>query len=610
MASLRQALRLLIAVPLMILVINSHTNAWEFSMDGQFNYIYEQYDQMGSNGFFGAYNVDRSTGSALIAAGDYRNYNGWFGFQVRDLVSGSNAGRHYQTLELYPDFRINKAIQFRGKYRLGKYGDPYASDYITNTMAGVDVATSDGQWTQWWVTAQTPLGQLVVGKRPEAFGVGLQYNGAVNNTTEGVALVAPYGPFRISFAVRPFWPQPPNAQISARKVGDNPNFRYVPGSPYYNLFDMSGIMNYSVRYFSTYQDGPIDTGVFLAWQGWHAGPEARSATYTSVTDATPAVTQDGPEGINKFNAYDTDVCHGTVYLKFNNGRFFFNTEWAYWYENSRLARSVSDINSPGMAPNKLNGKGLDYWVGSWRRMVEFGGAAGPAKATFLYAYLPGPDRRNGYVYDDQSFIQAAGQGNYTVFRPYSYLLGYVYGSGVNAYDTGRYGYFSAAEVLASRLDYALAANLNIFGSFLWAQRSTHGYSWGFLRPTKDPQVTHIVNPGASGFTNFIKWIPYVNYQNNDGAPNVPDRDLGWEVTGGFEWELLDRYKLRATAAYWKPGKWFSYACVDRGVAGWNQQSRTNYQATPVSNPVSPYGVNPDRDIDAILGGEVALTVQF
>ncbi len=589
--------------------------AWEFSMNGQFNYIYEQYDQMGSKGFFGEYNIDWSTGRTLIPSGDYRNFNGWFGFQVKDLVSGSSAGRHYQTLELYPDIRINKAIQFRGKYRLGKYGDPYASDYITNTMPGVDVGTSDGQWTQWWVMAQTPLGQLVVGKRSEAFGVGLQYNGAVNNTTEGVALVAPYGPLRISFAFRPFWPQPANSQISARKTGDNPNFRLAPGSPYYNLFDMSGIMNYSVRYFTTYQAGPIDAGIFLAWQGWHAGPEARSATYTQASQQTPGnastfTPADGPEGINKFYAYDTDLVHGTIYLKYNSGRFFLNTEWAYWYENSRVARSVSDIRSPGMAPNKLNGKGLDYWVGSWRRMVEFGALAGPSRISFIYAYLPGPDRRNGYMYDDQSYIQGPGQGNYTVFRPYSYLLGYVYGSGVNAYDTGRYGYFSAAEVLAARADYAVAANLNLFGSFLWSQRSTHGYGWGYLRPAKDPKVTPVVNAGATGIANFIRWEPYVSYQNNDGAPNVPDRDLGWEVTGGFEWELLDRYKIRTTLAYWKPGKWFSYACIDRSVPGWNDQTRTNYQSQPPSDPVFPYGVNPDRRIDAILGGEVALTVQF
>lgn len=595
-------IRLVVLVCLSCACLNpsEEAHAWEFSMEGQFNYVYEQYDQLGSNGFFGKYNVDRSTGSTLIPAGDYSNYNGWFGFQVKDLVSGSNAGRHWQTLELYPEFRINKAVRFRGKYRLGNYGDPYASDYITNTRPGIDVATSDGQWTQWWVTAQTPMGIIVVGKRSQLFGIGIQTDGVANSTTEGVALIAPYGPFRISFAFRPFWPQPPNPQISARKVGDNPNFRSAQGTPYYNIFDMSGVKNFVVRYFTTYQAGPVDAGVFLSWQGWHAGPEARSAYYTSFQGAAPSF---GPESSARFNAYDLNLYQGMLYFKYNDGRFFLNAEAAYWYEASNVSPSLEE---PVPGVTSLQGKGRQFMVSSWRRMIEFGMLAGPAKASFLYAYLPGPDRRNGYVYDDQSYIHGSGQGNFSVFRPYSYLMGYVYGSGVNAYDTGRNGYFNSAEVLATRIDYSLAANLNIFGSFLWSQRSSHGYGWGYLRPAKDPKVTPVVNAAANNIASFIKWVPYVNYQNAEGAPNIPDRDLGWEVTGGFEWELLDRYRLRTTLAYWKPGKWFSYACVDKGVSGWNTETRTNINTTPYY----PYGVNPDREIDAILGGEVALTVQF
>ena len=589
----------------------SSSSAWEFSMNGTFNYIYEQYSQTGAAGFFGSYNVDNSTGSTLIPAGDYKGLNGWFGFQVNDLVSGSNAARHYQYLELWPEFRLTKAVRFRGKYRLGNYGDPYASDYITNTRPGVDVATSDGQWTMWWVDAQTPLGIVVVGKRPEAFGLGLQYNGEANNTTEGVAIVAPYGPFRVSLAVRPFWPEPANSQVAARKVGDNPNFRLPTSFPYGNLYDRSGIMSLALRYFTTYQAGPIDAGVFLAWQGWHAGAEARNASVTqSNVTGTASPTSDGPEGFRRFNPNDLDVYHGTLYLKYNDGRFFFNTEWAFYYETSQTAYSIAE---PNAGATSLRGKGIRYSVESWRRMFEFGAMCGPSKVSLLYAYLPGPDRRGGYVYNDQAYFQAPGQGNYTVFRPYSYLLGYVYGSGVNAYDTSRNGYFNAAEVAAARLDYAVAANLNIFGSFLWAQRSTNGYSWGYLRPAKDPKVTPVVNSVADGIATFIKWTPYVGYQNNDGipysrlgAPNTPDTALGWEITTGMEWKLLERYRLRGTLAYWEPGKWFNYACVDRSVRGWNRQTRTNYNV----NPESPWGTNPDRIIDPIIGGEVALTVDF
>ncbi|MHB8204440.1 MAG: hypothetical protein ACYDHG_12145 [Desulfomonilaceae bacterium] len=42
-----------------------------------------------------------------------------------------------------------------------------------------------------------------------------------------------------------------------------------------------------------------------------------------------------------------------------------------------------------------------------------------------------------------------------------------------------------------------------------------------------------------------------------GSPNIPDRSLGWEVTTGVDWQLLDGLAIGFIAAYWQPGKWFS-----------------------------------------------------
>jgi hypothetical protein len=356
----------------------------------------------------------------------------------------------------------------------------------------------------------------------------------------------------------------------------------------------------------TYRSGPLDIGVFFAWQQWHAGAEARAATYTQAALRLSPLAwtfADGPEGKNRFNSYDLDQYHGTIYLKYNDGRFFFNTEWAFWYETDRLAKSVSE---PATGPTSINGKGLRYMVESWRLMFEFGTIVGPAKVSFLYAFLPGPDRRGGYLYDNQPYFQSPGQACYGVFSPYTYLLGYVYGSGVNAYDTSRNGYINAAEVLATRLDYAVAANLNVFGTFLWARRSSNGYGWGFMRPALNPAVTSTVNATADGIANFIQWTPYVSYANNDGAPNIPDTSLGWELAAGFDWMLLERLTLKGLLAYWPPGKWFNYACIDRGVTAWNQQTRTNINSTPYY----PFGTNPDRVIDPVIGGELSLTLDF
>ena len=155
----------------------------------------------------------------------------------------------------------------------------------------------------------------------------------------------------------------------------------------------------------------------------------------------------------------------------------------------------------------------------------------------------------------------------------------------------------------------MAANLNLFGSFLWAQRSSNGYSWGYLRPALNPTVTPVVNATANGIANFIKWTPYVSYQNNDGAPNTPDRDLGWEVTAGFEWMLLERYRLRWTSCLLAAGKMVQLRM--RRPRGCRVESGDQDELITIPrSPFYPFGTNPDRVIDPIIGGEVALTVDF
>ncbi len=544
-------------------------SAWEFSMDGAFNYEYEYYGQQGNQGFFGQFNIDRSIGVGGLSAGDYAAVNAWVGRQIgrqgNDFAAGSDAVKAYQNLELWPQFTITKAIRFRGKYRLGAYGEPNNSDYLTNTKPGTNVATSDGQWTMWWVVAQTPLGQIVVGKRPEAFGTGLQFNGASNNTTEGVALVAPYGPLRVSLAVRPQWLLQPDYELNTRY-----NF--------FNILDKNNLRQLSVRVFATYQNGPVDMGIFWAGMRWHAGKESQGLIVT--------VPPTGASTRNTFNPYDVLLNLGTFYFKYNNGRCFFNTELAYY--NEIIDTLVTALPGP-------------RYKESWRYMAETGIVAGPAKVSFLYAFMPGPDRRGGALINKQPYTQGAGQGAYDVFRPYSYLLGYAYGSGVNAFNVNGDGYINAAWVLASRIDYSVAANLNVFSSFLWAERSSHGYGWGFLRPNQTAAAVRNVN-AAGTLVDTVTWTPALTYKQHRNAPNIPDTALGWEVTTGFDWKLLERYTLGGVISCWQPGKWFKYASIDRSIPGWDTQTD--------STPTYPFGTNPDRTLDPILGGCVSLTVDF
>jgi len=62
---------------------------------------------------------------------------------------------------------------------------------------------------------------------------------------------------------------------------------------------------------------------------------------------------------------------------------------------------------------------------------------------------------------------------------------------------------------------------------------------------------------------------------------------------------LEGWTLSGVFAFWQPGKWFNYACIDRSVPGWNAPS-----------PGNLYGVRPDRHIDAVIGGEVSMIFSF
>ncbi len=538
-------------------------SAWEFSMNGNFSSTYELYAQQGSRGFFGTADIDRSvgTGGPLgLKSGDFASLNGWVGSRARHLVSGSDSSQHYYVLEIFPEIRMNRALRFRGKYRLGDYGDPVASDYFTNTRPGRDVATSDGQWTLWWITARTPWGIIVLGKRPEEFGTGLQYNGAYNATGEGVLLVTNYGPFRFALAFQPFWQEPPNGRCG------------LSASPYYNLLDKNGIRRQSTRAFMTYRSGPMDFGATGMIFKWHAGPES----------------QNRQSSRESFVPYDELVSHGSVYCKYFDGRFFVNTEVAFCNETMTRMHAMGSA-SKGYAP---------VYNESWRYMLEAGSVIGPAKISFLYALMPGADRRNGALIDRQPYVNACGNGTYNVFRPYTFLLGYAYGSGVNAFDLDRQGYINEAWVAAARVDYALAANLNLFGSFLWAERSSCGHGWGYIRPAQKATVTTTVDSAGSALAQ-VQWTPYINYKDNSKAPSIPDTALGWEVIVGLNWKLLEKFQLDILGSFWQPGKWFNYACVDREVMNWDLPGAGNN-----------WGTNPGRTIDPVGALQVVVTTDF
>jgi hypothetical protein len=557
-----KSIRFLAVACALCCLVGGSAFAWEFSMEGEFVWKNRFVQQLGSNGFFGKYDQDNSS-----TGGNFASVNGWAGGKLDDLSSSAGVAEQRMEVNAVPELRINPAMRLRGEYRLGSYGDPVASAYVNSTSPGVQVAISEGQWTMWWFSAQTPLGMVVIGKRPFTFGCGLQYNGAEDLTTESLLVVAPYGPFRIGLGFYPWRRQPEN---SFRQDQPNNAFPNPPDNPYYNQGDFNALLAASPIAFLTYDSGPLSLGVVAEYFSYHRGPESQRLQADRAS----------------FPANDVVSADGGAFLKYNNGPFFFNAELDWVYRTTKFHRPLNGTFFG--TPDRTDGRGSLFaprYIEAWRWMAEAGFVLGPTKASFIFSRLPGPDRRNGVLIDRQPYFY--GFGNYGLFGPYSLALDFYYGAGLDLFNLNTDGYMNDASIFGARLDYAVANNLNVYASFFRADRdSTSGYGWGFMRPAPTGSRVEFAN------------LSTVNAVTAD-APTIPDSNLGWEVDAGMDWQLLDKWTLRFIAAYWQPGKWFNYACIDKAVPNWDIPSASNR-----------FGINPDRSIDAILAMKVKLIIQF
>ena len=519
--------------------------AWEFKIDSaqlSFRYVYAS--QAGPQGFFGPFNVDMSS------PGDLAPLNGWF---QRKMISGTTAMTSFTRFAIFTTLQLNQAVSIQGTYRIN-------SDLIIDEAAianpDIETSISYGRWTRLWVMVKSPLGNIYYGRRGFQQGCGLQFSSADTaedifesgrRTVDLFQLESFWGPFTIGAGFYPW------------RLGS---------SQYWNIEDQNAARSIHVLGYIKYSAGPIETGAGGFYFAFHEGPEALKTVIER----------------SKFPPRNTSASEGWIYLKYNNGRVFFNTE-ADWYYRAINYEPAMDGTFPGpgysMKPASGDGSYLPPYTESWRCMMEFGALSGPNRLSFLLAHMPGPDRRHGVLIDRQPYIQDSERSAYGVFYPYSILMGKYYMAGVDSYRD-----MSASNVAAVRFDRMIASNLNIFGCVMKASRSSNGYSWGYVRPDD---------------TNF----GYLNFGNrgsfNSPTPSVPDDDLGWEFNAGFVWKLLENWRIYARGAYWQPGKWFNFACIDKSVPGWDSD-----QPTSTNN----FGTNPNRTIAPIMGFELYLDARL
>jgi hypothetical protein len=562
--------RVWLLAAVLALVVAVPAGAWEFKLKATATYEYEMIGQTGRNGFFGPYDVDVSAVPHNFSS------NFWPGLQPPGQVFGparvgvtssSDARWMTQYAEFFPEFNINPAVSLKGSYYIGAWQDPampapsagvanvYDSELVVKEGAGSHTSMSPGYWNWYYLSAKLPIGNLSIGKRQSRFGMGLVYDG-YTAASESVSLSVPYGPLTIGLSGYP-----------ARRNNHGANFSPVKD-------DGSNIRAYNFTWGATYSNGPFQAGFAIS----HVDRWAPAERNAAVLPTSSQSRQD----------LETDA-----FIKYTNGRFFFNAEIdRYW--RKQLQYPTQANQAAGTPPQIYNDvEALVYGT-------EFGAMCGPSKVSFLFVNASDNDRRavsgGTDVFKSGNFYALSGEfGNtYTVCRPYSYLMAFSYGGGIqNGYDfvsgIGHLrGRWTSGTLYGARLDYAVAANLNVFFTGAKGVQWNQSFGWGYI--------------GLNQVDATINWATR-RASNANGAlrsPAIPDDDLGWELGAGFDWKLLEGLLLNFQYSYWQPGNWFKYACVSRTNPLWK---------TPTVDTVM-WGTNPDRAIDAIYGVNVMVVGEF
>jgi hypothetical protein len=466
--------------------------------------------------------------------------------------------------------------------------------------------------------AQTPWGVLVAGKRDLNWGMGLQYE-AGYDTTESLNVITSYGPLRIGLFCYPWrgqaWVNPQagrdvisnitvaGAQLQPDALGNQLD-RYLTRVQNYRLWDNDRKRQLHPGGFITYESGNINVGILYEWYGMHNGPSA------AVNNGAV------PDGDQCARTYDSTSEDGSVYFKYFNGRFFLNAELAWFRVNTKIQKAANELR-----PDYIDGLGSRYkptYMESWKWASEVGMLWGPVKLSLLWSWIPGPDRRAGVWIDRQSWenvLMGSAVPSTHVHLPYSLLMSYQYGAGLLAVNGNGEGHMTDANSFGARLDFAVAANLNAYGTFFYADRVSGGWPWGILTLQADGNGSGRAVLLGQSQTPGEGLSALLNAPQNQGpnfAPNIPDNSLGWEVTLGADWKLLEGLTLRTRGAYWNVGNWFKFACIDKSVANtWNIPLK---MAVPVASDGaaigSGWGINPAKSIDPIWMFQTVMIVDF
>lgn len=590
---------------LMIFLLTVPAIAWEVNLSTEFNHRFRSYSRSGTNDLFGNTNSAQSElGTGLTTIG----LSGPWGRQVvpEGLSSkGSIGSFNEQSLIFYPTFSVNKAIKLNMEYAFqgnlnGQYvggpnwaNPPHYAGWIQMGSRSADGHTgfTSGILKSAWVTTQTPLGTFKIGRYPFGFGLGWSGLHKDDFKLSMITLDVPYGPFNF---------------LTGMALSDNGSYsdpydtRNVNRTAYTisSVSDRNQIATWNTLAAITYKESNYNIGFlyrFMLWNGVHSVPWSSWTLRDDVTGSPIAAplsngtffnTLGGASGQTPTSTVtstplSSDVFFNlfTTYLKYTNGRFFCNLEYNLEYISS----------------HRRGGRPVTGRPQAW--FIELGAISGPAKLTLAQFLSTGHTRSGGElnfawtIGSKTGGVQAGGsqsltqlsdrwnqfvvlEGRQAAMSPYNFIIGY-YGTGNNSYDASGYPTYLDYVGYAARFDYAAAANINLFMSYLISQRQSNTGSWW------GQYSGGIYNPVIAG-------------------SNVPDNNLGPELDLGMDWKLLENFVLGVKFGVWKPGNWFKYAYADLST------NNTIPDPTTGTNVF----VNPERNIDPILGTEATISITF
>lgn len=576
-------------------------DAWEFSMNGVFNHQFRSFARSGTNDLFGNTNAAQSiTSPGFTTIGLSGPWNGQV---VPEGLSskGSIGSFNEQQLIFYPVLKINPAIKLGMEYSFqgnlnGLYqggsnwaNPPHYAGWVQmgSRFADKYAGFTTGILNSAWASVETPYGLFKIGRYPFGFGPGWSGYHVNDSYLSMITLDVPYGPMNFGIG----------ASLSDNGSYSDPyDTRNVNRTAHVisSLPDRNQTKNWDTLTYIRYSQPRYDFGAlwrFMSWNGVHSVPWASTTLRDDVIGSPIAAplangtfynTLGGPQGQTPTatvvsTPLSSDVYFNLLafYLRYYDGRFFLNAEYDQEYikSNRRGARPVSGYPK------------------AW--MIEGGVTAGPAKISLANFYRSGHQRSGGELnfawtvgnktvggpvivtqISDKWSQFVVPEGSHSAIDPYQFIIGY-YGTGNNSYDSSGYPTFLDYIGYGIRTDYSIAANLNIFASYLFSYRQSNTGSW---------------------------WGQYSGgiYPPVLIGSNVPDNNLGGEWNLGIDWKLLENLNLGVKFGQWNPGDWFKYAYADL--------STLNTITDPTSG--TQVFVNPGRSIDPIFGAKATISIYY